>query len=737
MNPPITPPLASSVTSSRPTTENQLRSACSEPRTLDRSALALSCGPLQQQITKLDTFASTVIDQNDSDEAATSHLWSMRDKYAEFSEIALFVLTELDSEGDIEYAVGNRDIVWRVQGYLQNVDHNMKHLLKFGSDIAGDELVRTIEKTHNSNLSETWRKVEQLSRVLTLHASTSSDWIDCQRSLDAVQMEEKDIAAMIFMMEEQRHTALQVPCVELDVLTTILEDLPEGENTGTPGKKVRDDGLSQWERTLSETVMKLTSKLSPLRASISMFAPRLESFAARAQEQFPSAVIALRTRYAQLSTGFQSLTDDFKRLKDELNEDKWLAVFRQVNKQATEMMNSLQRTFKSLEATPFHSIEAARLMSNFDLKTEHYGNAIPAVMSVMHRGVQDRLTLNGEILRGYDLLMIRWKQMKLDIADMNRRIQGARSAGIVHTVGRNLQKTKTTGDQLRPLSQTEQNSAQISSREGAHWIPAIESVKKSATRLSLFTPQRKRQPTRVSLESSSVASPAVFRKDISMDPPRSRSRLGYVSDVKSPLVHSARPPWNAGTSVRVIEQQSGLSPGDSPGLKSRRSTSRLSNGRSGAILSLEVKRPHTPNLAGERRSTTSFLPLKSPHKTATTHKIPTLIPQLPPPTPSKETIQRLSRPKLPPLGVAPNRATFVPTTPSKLRSGLISSNTPTSIPVARRMVSNPEGSSPTKLRSGSALSMRPHGRPASALSDRRQSNIPLPTPQKLSSTWKH
>lgn len=575
----------------------------------------------------------------------------------------------------------------------------------------------------------------EMQEVLKIQALTAHDWNDCQQSLDAIQSELKELRASIYLAEEKRHIALPAKTLDLDVLAAILEEPPEGENTGTPGKKFHDDGLSRWERTSSETMLRLQSKISPLQASISLFEPRLSLFESRAPEKFQHAVKELRTRYGGLSQDFAALKLDYEKLRKELSEDKWMAVFRQVNKQASEMMNSLSRTLKKLDSVPFTNVDALQFVDAFELKSEHYGAAIPSVLSIMQKGLRDRVTLNGEILRGFDNLTRDWAQLSIDLADMARRIQGARAAGLLSTIS-----ASSSPQKLGPRS-ANTRTARHRKQESVPALPQASTFKKYTPRPSdsaIRTPQRS---ARVSSPTRAPSPSPAFRKDISLEPPRSRSRLGYAAERPSTAKVDTRPPWNGGTVARVLESAQSSGP-TSPMQTPSRPASRIgvaTRSRS----SLGTQRPITPSAEVSHRL--SSIPRKSPHRTNMRLDASTIPPV--PSTPAKETLQRLvnktSTSLVPPTTRLPSA---VPATPSNQRSSLPRPKTPTSIPVSRRLVSNPETNAVPRtasraterrpvstlrppsttfgLRSESSLGM------AGLAPGRRQSGIPMPSPSK-------
>lgn len=727
MSPPITPPPGPGVKSEFDTT--RVDSCKEDPHnirstmTRSDSLLCMSDGPLQGLLVRFRELQQSLNSSSTARQGGPSYescqdLLKTGQEYTRFLATALLVVEELDAEDDVEFAQSNKAIVPAVEAGLLNFGDNLDPFMNItprssDSDEKAD-LSTDITNIRNS-VAARWNLVQQLMAKIKIQVNASSDWGDCQESLDAIDFEERELRSSIFLMEEQRHVTLPALSVGLDVLTTILKESPEGEDTGTPGKKVHKDGLSQWDRANHDTIMRLTSKISPLRASLAMFAPRLDAFANRAQGQFPSAVTALSARYETLKDNFESLLADFRKLRNELAEDKWMAVFRQVNKQASEMMNSLERTMKKLDTVSLNSTEASNLIQSFEMKAEHYGKSVPAVLAVMQKGVRDRATLNGEILRGHDLLIGRWTQLSSDLEDMSRRVRAVRNV----TVKAPSKAASIEAKSVRSMSSLLRVPKMSST------VRCARSPQRDEKNESVKTPSAlSRSIQHTSVVRSSSPSPATFRKDISMDFPRSHSRLSMTVDRPLPQTPSNRPPWNAGTIAR-LPAATELTP--------TRPASRIATIRPGATSSLGQTRSHTP--LTDRRRTGSLLPTKSPRKSILTATSGNAIPPLPA-TPSQATIDRLSKPKAPIIGIGQSLLPKVPSTPTGIRTTLARPKTPASIAAPRRVVSNP-ASSISRLMTVMSSDRAGHDlRAGSAIGNRRQSNIPMPNPMKTAGVGK-
>jgi hypothetical protein len=634
-------------------------------------------GPFEARLARLQALALRQVSYAAQSASETEGEEAQLDRLEE----ALHLLEDLQAHDDIAWAIQGRQAAAHVDGLFTT----------WSSEQAEGEL-----KNKLAAAGPAWEKVK-----VQMHAA--DDYEDCRGSLDAIEQEIKALRTAIYQVEEQRHVDVPPEAIAPDVLAGILREEPEGEDTGTPGKVVGDDLLSRWDRQLTETIVQLASRLQPLRASISLFRPRIEVFEIRAAGCFPSAVTALRDKYTSLEGEFSILFREFGTLKQELGEDKWLAVFRQVNKQASDMMESLERTVKRLDATPFKGPDAEKLATTFEMKAEHYGKAIPAVLNIMDTGVKNRATLNGEVIRGYDLLLQRWQALEASLSTIDQRLESARGGGMMR----------------RALGSTSGNRQSPERRPSN---PLLKSTGRTPQQKLLHsgTPRHLRVPDR-----SASPSPALFRRDISLDPPRSRSRLSMHGQQS---LSPQKPPWNSGTAVaRMPESRIPLTPG--------RSQSRLGS-RSGAVSSLGFTRPvsgaSTP-MQGSRRA--SGIPRGTPGRNASG------IPPVPPlPTHlTTETIERLSRPKAVQLGPLPPVQPAFQTPVKQQARTHVRPSTPSGIPSLKRIVATDSllasarsirDSNLTGVRRPSSSATSHNLRAGTALGTRSASMIPVPSPRK-------
>ncbi|KAF8074837.1 hypothetical protein FPV67DRAFT_1575016 [Lyophyllum atratum] len=146
-------------------------------------------------------------------------------------------------------------------------------------------------------------------------------------------------------------------------------------------------------------------------------------------------------KHATLQAEWEAVQNESDVLREELKEDKWLTVFRTVTDQADGMMSSLEKAVNrcqefiwqvhrrggddprqsqsSLSASqrndkpqPLTLEVCSSLLDSFEAKKKHYMPATSKVLSIIDKGVRDRVTKNGETLRRHAESAQRWKNLR-------------------------------------------------------------------------------------------------------------------------------------------------------------------------------------------------------------------------------------------------------------------------------------------------------------------------------------
>ncbi|KFY06083.1 hypothetical protein V492_08155, partial [Pseudogymnoascus sp. VKM F-4246] len=161
---------------------------------------------------------------------------------------------------------------------------------------------------------------------------------------------------------------------------------------------------------------------------------RLSTFHARAETTFPTACDELEGRRDGLENSWSALEKDAESLRRELGEDRWVLVFRGAGRQANKMYESVGRSLTKLQEAldsscggtqAANATTLGQKIENYETKKTHYGPAIERVLGIIEKGVQDRLTVNGEIVRLHSEMQGKWEELKTQMAELDKAVEAA------------------------------------------------------------------------------------------------------------------------------------------------------------------------------------------------------------------------------------------------------------------------------------------------------------------------
>ncbi|THH07394.1 hypothetical protein EW145_g3407 [Phellinidium pouzarii] len=194
---------------------------------------------------------------------------------------------------------------------------------------------------------------------------------------------------------------------------------------------------------IDQALMNLDERLEAVNRGMKSVADALEPLSSQTPKQpldeEDEGSLLLR-KHSALMSDWEAIQDESDVLREELKEDKWLTVFRTVSEQADGMMTSLEKAVQRcqdfiwrvhrrapLEDTnlyhspPSSSRDAVSgpptyeifcgLQESFEAKKKHYMPATSKVLSIIDKGVQDRVTKNGECLRRHAESIQRWRNL--------------------------------------------------------------------------------------------------------------------------------------------------------------------------------------------------------------------------------------------------------------------------------------------------------------------------------------
>ncbi|KAI5846725.1 karyogamy protein, partial [Tricharina praecox] len=323
-------------------------------------------------------------------------LMSAGSQIGRWIDTAKKVLTGLDAEDDVEWAAQGReslnevDIAVRKFSGLINVYVELIDELQRRPD--SDELdsqtlvdlVSTTEATVDG-----WRSIEELLKGVKDQVETAMEWTELWTTiLQDIQAELDACQTLVFELEEKRHRSMMgengAPAaggsVDIDTLETIMEENPGmfPVANGKTATEIEDSSL-----------LGLFARMQPISS--------------------PRQCDELESRRKQLERKWKKLNGDADSLKKELGEDRWVAIFRNAGKQATQMLDSIDRSMHKLKESVIAWEESG-------------GSAIQRTFSIIGKGINDRFTVNGEIIRLDASLRMRWRYLEDQMGELDQTL---------------------------------------------------------------------------------------------------------------------------------------------------------------------------------------------------------------------------------------------------------------------------------------------------------------------------
>ncbi|KAI1856651.1 uncharacterized protein JN550_013739 [Neoarthrinium moseri] len=386
-------------------------------------------------------------------QAAAKALINAADQIRMWISKATEVIGGLDSDGDVEWAAaGGREGYEEVENAiirfeeLINVYVGAIEELQNRTDIASvtsEDLQQAV--TQMESILEEWASIRSTLKIAKGQIEIAMEWEELWNTvLGEIQNELDDLCRLVFEMEERRHKSLIAAVngdgVDIGDLETIVEETPptvaRNNRVSLPAYPMSPTSPAGPSLTQDDSsLLALFARMQPLRASLDFLPMRLSVFEARAQDAFPSAGEELDERRTFLEETYKKLERDAESLRKELGEDRWVLVFRGAGRQAQKMVESVERTVAKLREaldSGMHLTNPAHLskkIESYEAKKMHYGPAIERVLSIIEKGVKDRLTLNGEILRLHTEMQSKWKDVKNQMRDLDETLEEVQSDG--------------------------------------------------------------------------------------------------------------------------------------------------------------------------------------------------------------------------------------------------------------------------------------------------------------------
>lgn len=478
------------------------------------------------------------------------------------------VLNGLNAEDDVEWAAaGGREGIADVNNainqferlvdvYVSSIEHLQKRA-DIGS-LPGQDLVKVAKQMET--IVTSWQLIKDTLQSIKDQVEIAMDWEELWNTVLGEAGQEMDsLNNLVFEMEEKRHQGAESllsskESMNLEELETIIEEQP-GRSNRLSRMNLMPQSPSQSQLQPAQdskegaTLLALFARMEPLRASLDFLPMRLSAWSVRGKDIFPTACMDLENRRDQLEQAWEKLSADADSLRRELGEDKWIQLFRNAGRKALKIYESISRSYEKLK----EGIDAGEMQSNFPLllkkienyeaKKLHYSPAIERVLAIIDKGVLDRLTVNGEILRLQSELRNRWTTLQKSMQELDQVVEEvnaeARERQLRESVSTVVSSERSMGSsQIDTPGSSPASSTFGGSREnsvhGSKTPTAVFNIKTRASNsnLSASTASRRSLPR---------LSPGA---NLSASPSRSSSRTQPVNWPSRPdHTPGQRPPW--------------------------------------------------------------------------------------------------------------------------------------------------------------------------------------------------
>ncbi|KAH8891014.1 KAR9-domain-containing protein [Thozetella sp. PMI_491] len=428
------------------------------------SIYTLSRASFQNQLAQLTSIQlpdaeslSSKVSAIPTAQAATKALINAADQIRGWIYKATEVVSGLEGDDDVEWAAaGGREGVEEVENAILRFEELINVYVSAIEELQGredigevstDDLKRAVAQMEA--IMDEWTKIRSTLRSVKAQVEIAMEWEELWNLvLGDIQNEMDELSRLVFEMEERRHkSAIAIASgdgVDIGDLETIVEETPPAATRlqaangrfSLPPYPASPSSPSPVPSGMSHddsSLLALFARMQPLRASLDFLPMRLSVFEARADRDFPTACEELEMRRAGLDASYKKLEKDAESLRRELGEDRWVLVFRGAGRQAQKMYESVERSVARLK----EAVDAGMHLTNqpmmskkiesYEAKKTHYGPAIERVLGIIDKGVKDRLTVNGEILRLHAEMQVKWEELKERMAEMDLTLEDIQS----------------------------------------------------------------------------------------------------------------------------------------------------------------------------------------------------------------------------------------------------------------------------------------------------------------------
>ncbi|MCJ1413725.1 hypothetical protein MMC32_000049 [Xylographa parallela] len=476
------------------------------------------------------------------------------------------VLAGLDAEDDVDWAAaGGREGLIEVDGAIVKFETLVQVYVVAIEELQKREDISKVARAELKAVVDTmdvvleaWENVRNLQKTVREQVELAMEWEELWNIvLGDIGLEMDNLGRLVYEMEEKRHQIMATESVsdtvhglDMQELETIVEESPLGNAFNNkashrfslppafpPSSPIESPSLPSPQDDSS--LLALFARMQPLRASLDFLPMRLSSFQSRAEGILPTACDELKARRLNLEKKWKKLEHDAEALRRELGEDRWVIVFRQAGKQVQKMCESVERSISKLQeavdlgAQHNNPPMLAKRIEAYEAKKTHYGPAIPRVLSMIDKGVKDRVTFNGEVLRLHADSRALWAALEAEIRDMDLSLDDL-----------NMRKSQQLRDSISSIVSND-ISAAGSTLDTPNSSPASSVVMGPVSGKKSFTatPEVSAASRRSSSITSISSRPSTARRNFSLqcNSPMSLSAKGSSSDLRGRSASSTTP----------------------------------------------------------------------------------------------------------------------------------------------------------------------------------------------------
>ncbi|KAK4170228.1 cortical protein KAR9-domain-containing protein [Cladorrhinum sp. PSN259] len=502
------------------------------------------------------------------------------------------VIGGLESDDDVEWAAaGGREGVEDVENAIIRFEELIKVYVGAIEEVQSrvdigqvspDDLRRAVAQMEA--ILDEWAKMRGTLHNVKAQVEIAMEWEELWNMvLGDIQNEMDELGRLVFEMEERRHKSVtgaapsETPADNWD-LETIVEEtapaptrLPVANNRfSLPPFPVSPSSPSFGTPAISQddsSLFALFARLQPLRASLDFLPMRLSVFEARADSIFPTACEELEMRRADLDAGYRKLEKDAESLRKELGEDRWILVFRNAGRQAQKMYESVERSAAAVRDALDSGLHLtnqpamAKKIESYETKKTHYGGAVERVLTIIDKGVKDRFTVNGEIVRLHTEMQAKWDELKERMVELDASLErlhanrkGQHMRDSVSSLLSNDRSTTAGSGHATP--QTSPPSSVIMSNKASGSSTNLNSVKSRSTsgENHLPKPGSRRQSLLPAPTGQLARKPVASRTSTLSVPSREGSATPTGNRSSRPTsALGNRPKWNGSTNLADVD----------------------------------------------------------------------------------------------------------------------------------------------------------------------------------------